>query len=204
MKKVILLLFVSIFGISFSFAQDIDGLDENVREEVKEYARTRVNEFNGYLSYISSKKYDDETKDAYIKDALNLFIGQGEESKDNDGNIIPAPQMEVSYINRKTNAVRKKKRPIALYLQGMKGLSYDEVTVTASDAVYISDLKKVSEGCYEAVFSYAQIFVGKKDGIVTYKDITKKDIRVYIFVEKYGERNIYEILLGDVSVRATE
>lgn len=203
MKKILLLLFVSILGTSFSFAQEIDGLEE-VREEVKEYARTRVNEFNGYLSYIASKKYDDKTKDAYIKDALNLFIGKGEESKDNDGNIIPAPQMEVSYINRRTKAVRKKKRPIALYLQGMKGLSYDDVSVTASDAVYISDLKKTSDNKYEAVLSYAQIFIGKKDGIVVYKDLTKKDVRVYIEVIPYNDRKIYKILLGDITVRATE
>ena len=203
MKKILSIILV-FFVTTIVNGQEIKGLDENVRQEVKEYAKEKVDEFNGHLSYIASKKVSDEVKDDHIHEALILFIGQGDKSYDQYGNEIPAPTMEVSAINRKTGKVRLRTRLLKTYLSDMKSLNYTEVNVSASEATYISELQPDGNGRYKAVLSYAQIFVGKRDGIVVYRDVTKKSIEIYIEVKKYGDKNLYEILLGNIKVDATE
>lgn len=204
MKKIISILISALFVTTFAYSQEIYGLDENVRQEVKEYAKEKVNEFNGHLSYIASKKISDDVKNDHIYEALLLFIGQGEVSYDQYGNQIPAPTMEVSAINRQTGKTRIRTRLLKTYLNDMKSLNYTEVNVSASEATYISELQHEGDGKYKAVLSYAQIFVGKRDGIVVYRDVTKKSIEVYIEVKKYGDKNLYEILLGNIKVDATQ
>lgn len=202
LKHYIMLLLLAVLPLSFCQAQS--EIDPSAREQVKQYAMQRVNEFNGDLSFISSKKYENSVKDFYIKEALRLFIGHGEESHDLDGRTIPAPIMEVSSINRRTQAKRVRSRLLKTYLNALKDLRYDEVKVTASSAVFMSTLQKVGTGRYEAVLTYAQVFVAKNDGITVYRDVTKKSIRVHIKVVEYGEKKRYDVLLGDVKVNATE
>lgn len=202
MKQYFLLILLTVmpFGICWGQSE----IDSNAREQVKQYAMQRVNEFNGDLSFISSKKYENSVKDFYIREALRLFIGRGEASRDLDGNMIPAPVMEVSSINRRTHAKRVRSRLLKTYLNALKDLRYDEVKVTSSSAVFMSTLQKVGTGRYEAVLTYAQVFVAKNDGITVYRDVTKKSIRVHIRVVENGEQKRYDVLLGDVKVNATE
>lgn len=209
MKQIIFFVVIYLLSVTPSLAQIINGLDANVREEVKAYAKEKVDEFNGHLSFIASKKYGDTVKDVHIQQALMLFIGQGNASVDNSGDTIPAPIMEISSINRRTGAVKVSPRPLTKYLKALKSLGYTEVNVTSSEATYIGELQKdgVDEDGnerYRAVLSYAQIFVGKRDGIVVYRDLTKKSIEVYITVKTYGDKKLYEILLGNIKVNATE
>ena len=204
MKKIFSFVIVALFATATAYTQEINGLDENVREEVKEYAKEKVGEFNGHLSYIASKKVPVDVKDDHISEALMLFIGQGKESRDQYGNVIPAPIMEVSSINRSTGKVKVRPRQLTVYLDALKSMSYTEVLVSASEATYISDLQPEGNGRYKAVLSYAQIFVGKRDGIVVYRDVTKKSIEIYIEVKTYGDKKLYEILLGNIKVDATE
>lgn len=180
MKRYFLLILLTVmpFGICWGQSE----IDSNAREQVKQYAMQRVNEFNGDLSFISSKKYENSVKDFYIREALRLFIGRGEASRDLDGNMISAPVMEVSSINRRTHAKRVRSRLLKTYLNALKDLRYDEVKVTSSSAVFMSTLQKVGTGRYEAVLTYAQVFVAKNDGITVYRDVTKKSIRVHIRV----------------------
>ena len=202
MTRFLLATAISFVAVS-SLSQEINGLDDNVRQEVKEYAKEKVNEFNGHLSFIASKRVEMEVKDDHIREALNLFIGQGEESYDTYGNKVDAPIMQVSSINRRTGKTRVSDRPIKTYLNDLRRLSYNEVVVKSSDATYISELEWDGEGRYKAVLSYAQIFVGERDGIVVYRDVTKKSIEIYIEMKKYGDKTLYEILLGNVKVDAT-
>lgn len=209
MKQIIVFVVIYLLSVTPSLAQIINGLDANVREEVKAYAKEKVDEFNGHLSFIASKKYGDAVKDVHIQQALMLFIGKGKASVDNMGNEIGAPIMQVSFKNRRTGEVRVRDRFLTDYLPAMKNLGYTDVSVTSSEATYISDLQK--DGVdddgnerYRAVLSYAQIFVGKRDGIVVYRDLTKKSIEVYITVKTYGDKKLYEILLGNIKVDATE
>lgn len=202
MKRYFLLILLTMMSFGICWAQS--EIDSNAREQVKQYAMQRVNEFNGDLSFISSKKYENSVKDFYIREALRLFIGRGEASRDLDGNMIPAPVMEVSSINRRTHAKRVRSRLLKTYLNALKDLRYDEVKVTSSSAVFMSTLQKVGTGRYEAVLTYAQVFVAKNDGITVYRDVTKKSIRVHIRVVENGEQKRYDVLLGDVKVNATE
>ena len=161
MKRYFLLILLTVMPFGICWAQS--EIDSNAREQVKQYAMQRVDEFNGALSFISSKGkgYDNSVKDFYIRQALRLFIGRGKASRDLDGNIIPAPMMEVSSINRRTHAKRVRSRLLTTYLEALKGLSYDEVKLTSSSAVFMSTLQKVGTGRYEAVLTYAQVFVAK-------------------------------------------
>ena len=202
MKRYFLLILLTMMPFGICWAQS--EIDSNAREQVKQYAMQRVNEFNGDLSFISSKKYENSVKDFYIREALRLFIGRGEASRDLDGNMIPAPVMEVSSINRRTHAKRVRSRLLKTYLNALKDLRYDEVKVTSSSAVFMSTLQKVGTGRYEAVLTYAQVFVAKNDGITVYRDVTKKSIRVHIRMVENGEQKRYDVLLGDVKVNATE
>lgn len=202
MKRYFLLILLTVmpFGICWGQSE----IDSNAREQVKQYAMQRVNEFNGDLSFISSKKYENSVKDFYIREALRLFIGRGEASRDLDGNMISAPVMEVSSINRRTHAKRVRSRLLKSYLYALKDLRYDEVKVTSSSFLFMSTLRKVGTERYEAVLTYDQVFVAKNDGITVYRDVTKKSIRVHIRVVENGEQKRYDVLLGDVKVNATE
>lgn len=204
MKRYFLLILLTVMPFGICWAQS--EIDSIAFEQIKQYAEQRVNEFNGDLSFISSKKKEYNkigVKDFYIREALRLFIGRGEESRDLDGNKIPAPKMEVSSINRRTHAKRVHSNLLTAYLEALKGLSYDEVKITSSRA-FMSNVHRTATGRFEAVLSYAQVFVAKNDGITVYRDVTKKSIRVHISVVEYGEKKRYDVLLGDVKVDATE
>ena len=196
---------VSFLLCASTFAQGLETTPElEDFKYQKQYAMQRVNEFNVYLSFITSKKYENSVKDFYIREALRLFIGRGEAIPDLDGNMIPAPVMEVSSINRRTHAKRVRSRLLKSYLHALKDLRYDEVKVTSSSFLFMSTLRKVGTERYEAVLTYDQVFVAKNDGITVYRDVTKKSIRVHIRMVENGEQKRYDVLLGDVKVNATE
>lgn len=211
--KNFLFIVAAILAINFAANAQNTRNSEEVKEVVKEYAAAKVNEFNGYLSYIATKSNPktlkeqreiSAVKDSCIADALKLFIGNGKASKDIFGNVIPAPRMQVS-AKRRNGSIRINTLSVYKYLNNLKNMSYTKVDIKSSKAVYISDLRQIAENKYETVFSFAQIFVGSRDGIVVYKDETKKSVKVYITATDYGNnRIIYDVLLGDISVDATE
>lgn len=192
-------------------------LSKEEMEAFKERAKLKVDQFNNYISFIS-KKYRpktpkeqdeiEETKDAYIEQACELFIGKGNDYYDADSNYCQAPQMETSSLNRAKNTIQLKKEPVSKYLVRMKGLKYDEVHVSASDAYFISDARKTKSdvNCdeYEATLSYTQTFYGLRDGRVVYRDKTDKIIKIYITRKVIDGRVRWEVLLGDIKVDATE
>ena len=207
-------LIMMICALSFATGVNaqVNDLSESDLNELTRQAKNKVDQFNDYISVIAKKKKyqtpteqieDNRNKDAFIKQALVLFIGGGYQSKDVYGNIIPAPTMETSVLKR-NGSTRITTRTIPEYLKHMKQLNYSEVMVKASDAHFTSDVKKVSDKEYQMTLSYAQIYIGKRGEVTVYTDKTRKTIVVH--VERYVKdgHTRWTVLLGNVKVDATE
>lgn len=213
MKRVFIL-FLLLGGIcSIQSNAQVSDLSQEDLNELKRQSKLKVDQFNNYISFIASKKRyrsaaeqqeDSRNKDYYIEQALKLFIGKGKESKDTYGNTIPAPTMETSVINRRTNKVRINTKPVGEYLKHLKVLPYTEVIIKASDAHFTSDAKKIGENEYELTLSYAQIYIGKKGEVEVYVDKTRKTIVVHIKRHIKDGRVRWTVLLGNIKVDATE
>lgn len=193
-------LFITVFvAINCVNAQTSD-LSKEVEESIKQQCMLKVDAFTNHVKYIADKDNDEEIKELHINAALNLFIGKGSSSEDLDGNFIPAPRMEVSSVN--TQTIRS--YFIKQYLINLENLPYTDVEIETTKCAFVGDLKKVGTDKYEAVLSFAQVFKGKRGEVIVYRDKTKKDVRVYIEKKDYEEKSRWEILLGDISVKATE
>lgn len=206
MKTRIILFLFSLLTINSLYAQTND-LTEEVKQTIADFAKQRVDQFNDQLTFIAGKKkYSDEVKDKYISQALKNFIGGGKAYRNEEtGQMEDAPTMEVSSINRRTGFVSVNQLPTETYLQNLKNLNYTEVTVTSSSAHFITEFKQVSDNEYETVMSYVQIFVGKRDNRIVYKDKTEKHVRVHIKKVDLGNGLIkWNVLLGDIQVKATK
>ena len=200
MKKIILFTIVVTFQmyVSMGYAQTND-LSEEDLEMFKEEVRNRINTYQMYLSFIGSTKNDHATKVLYMKQALKLFMGEGNNYRDIYDNIQPAVRTQVSSKARNTkNWIQTKN-----YLRNLTSLSYSEVQITQADVCYVSDFYKVRDGLYKAAVTIKQKFVGMRDGKVIYEDITEKTINVYLQQEITSVGSQYVILLGDSEVLDT-
>lgn len=167
---------------------------EMFRTEVKH----RVNRFQMYLTFIGSKKNDVDTKQAYVKQALKLFIGNGEDYKDVYGNLQPAVRTQISSKNKKSKSWRKTKA----YLNSLINLSYQEVEISWADVCRVGEFHKVRDGLYVTTVTISQHFVGYRDS-GSYSDTTDKTITVYLEEEVTTVGGQYRVLFGDIEVIQT-
>lgn len=203
MKK--LISFISAAFVCICSAAQTNDLIAEVQEVLKQQAAAKVNELTDHISFVMRKSgYDETVKDYHIKAAKQLFVGGGKAYEDLYGNLQPAPRMQVSSINRSTGSVSVKEYQVANYLNNLKYLSYDTIEVTNSKSTFISNLHKLDTDEYEAVLSWVQIFIGKRNDMVVYKDRTKKNIVVRMQRKNYGGVERWEVLLGDTTVSVTE
>ena len=203
MKK--LISFISAAFVCICSAAQTNDLTAEVQEVLKQQAAAKVNELTDHISFVMRKSgYDDTVKDYHIKAAKQLFVGGGKAYEDRYGNLQPAPRMQVSSIDRSTGSVSVEEYQVANYLNNLKYLSYDTIEVTNSKSTFISNLHKLDTDEYEAVLSWVQIFIGKRNDMVIYKDRTKKNIVVRMQRKNYGGVERWEILLGDTTVSVTE
>lgn len=180
-------------------------LTQEIQEVLKQQARIKVDELTDHISFIVSKsEYNNEVKDFHISAALNLFLGKGKSYHDKYGNILPAPRMQVSTLNRETGDIAFRSYPVSMYLSNLKFLNYDMVEITNSKSAFISNLHKISDDEYEAALSWVQLFIGKRNDMMVYKDRTTKHIIVRMKKKTYGDIDRWEVLLGDTTVAATE
>lgn len=211
-EKVILSIIAIVLCTCHVFGQTNDLTQEDMNQLLLQ-TQLKVNQFNGYISFIAKKeKYSSQqhqrevesSKDAYIKEALKLFIGGGKAFVDEYRNRQPAPTMQVSCVLRNGKIRNNAPKEIGVYLNNLKYLRYSEVQVTAGDAYFCSEARQVGENKYVTTLSYRQYFVGKQDGRVVYNDKTDKTITVYIQKKVIDGRSLWTVLLGDIKVDATE
>lgn len=193
-------------------AAQTNDLTKEDMEQLLKQTQLKVNQFNGYVSFIAKKtKYKtakqqtevERTKNAYIKEALKLFIGGGKAYTDEYGNRHPAPIMQVSRIQR-NGSVDITDRHIEEYLTRLKTLNYTYVKVTAGDAYFCSEARQVGESRYVATLSFRQFFVGKLGEVSIIRDQTDKTVTVYIERTTVEGKTFWTILLGDIKVEATQ
>lgn len=181
------------------YAQTNDLTPEEL-EMFRTEVRNRTNRFQMYLTFIGTKKNDMKTKQAYIKQALKLFIGKGEDYEDAYGNLQPAVGMETTIKNKYRNT--KSWQTTKQYLNRLAELIYNEIEITWVDTCRVSNFYKVKDGLYSATVTVSQRFAGYRDN-GSYTDTTVKNIE--IFLEEYltpvGKR--YRILFGDIEAIET-
>ena len=108
--------------------------------------------------------------------------------------------MGVSSLNRKEVNYYKVRK----YFERLMALNYDRVTIKWYDIHYISDLERQPDGRYVGVVTIYQRFEGESDDGLRYKDVTKKDITIYVERKKTQIEGrlveFWDVLVGDIRV----
>ncbi len=171
------------------FAQEPE-LSPERKAAVDSLALEKVRDLSKYISIIGNKETPWSEANRVIERALELFM-EGSE-------------IGVSSIHRKKIKYYKMKD----YFDHLMLLNYDQVNIEWFDIQYISDLKKQPDGRYVGVITIYQKFTGTTKEGLTYKDVTKKDITVYVERKTTQIDGIkvgfWDVLLGDIRVKETK
>nr|WP_240971155.1 hypothetical protein [Flammeovirga aprica] len=153
-------------------------------------ALEKVHDLSKYISKIGDKETSFSEANRVIERALELFVEDA--------------QMGVSTLGKK----QVRYFGIRKYLERLNKLNYKSVNIDWFDIQYISDLEKQPDGRYVGVITIYQKFTGVTEDGLVYKDVTKKDITVYVErkTTQIGGREIgfWDVLLGDIRVSETK
>ena len=198
MRKIFFSILLLSIWASVGLAQDLTKeavkvqppkLSPQRKAAVDSLALEKVRDLSKYISIIGNKETPLSESARAIERAKELFM--------------EGSQIGVSSLSRKT----VKYYTVEKYLYRLASLNYDQVNIEWFDIQYISDLELQPDGRYVGVITIYQKFEGKtKEGLV-YKDVTKKDITVY--VERKETQiagrliGFWDVLLGDIRVKET-
>ena len=200
MKNLIIALVITFAGgCIVPLSAQTNDLSPEELEMFRTEVRNRTNRFQSYLTFIGSKKNSLDIKRVYIKQALQLFIGKGEDYEDVYGNPQPAVGMETTSKQTKKKSWQTTKR----YLNRLATIDYEEIEIAWVDTCRVSNFYKVKDGVYSATVTVSQRFAGyRKDGR-SYIDTTVKSIDIHLeeYLTPVGKR--YRILFGDIEAIET-
>lgn len=193
-KKQLAVFLISLFYIATASAQFNSDL-------LKRRAAEKVGQMNDYISFMASKKKSVEVRQKYRKEALNLFIGEGNSYEEN-GVQKEGVLMEVTSVNRPG----KRRELIRDYFSRIIMLNYNDVNISSTEIaeIKVSNLQKISGDQYVCTCQFDQAFVGYRDGRPVYKDITTKRVKCYITIDRTVNGDEYIIKLGDTEAIATK
>lgn len=192
----ILILYASSFSANAQISQQQS-------EVLRRRSAEKVALMNDYIAYMADKSKNEDSRSYYRGKALNLFIGKGLEYEE-DGVQKKGVMMQ---ITSKTYNTVTDKLMREYFWNLIKGLNYyTEIEITATDAasMKVSDLRPISDNIYECTCQYVQIFVGRRDGVIVYKDRTTKRIKCRVIKEDTEDGDEFVVLLGDVYAISTE
>lgn len=187
-KRILLLqFFVMIFAPMMA--------QNSVEEQIKRRAAERVAQMNDYISFMADKSNDLETRQYNKKQALNLFAGRGYDYEEN-GIHKEGVRMEVTSVNN----TRPRAKLMRVYFNGLVNLTYQKVSIQSTEvsSIKVSNLQKVDNNLYVCTCYFDQVFIGYRDGIPIYKDMTRKKVKCYVEVQDAEDGLEYVVLLGDV------
>jgi hypothetical protein len=189
MKKLKYLFVISACTIFMQQAIAQDDISPQRKAAIDSLALEKVRDLSKYISILGNQETPWSKAKDVIDRALELFMDDA--------------VMEVSSLYRKKVSVY----PIKEYLERLTRLNYAKVNITWFNIQYVSDLVKQPDGRYVGVITIFQKFEGvTKEGLV-YKDITKKDITVYVERKQTQIDGIpvgfWDVLLGDIRVKET-
>lgn len=203
MKKNIYLTLVSLFLVVTTISAQQYELSDVQQEEIKEQAMRQVEKYENCLKYMASKRTNDRVKYAYKRRALGLFMGNGEEYYNNKTKEVePACTTQVSSV-RRTEPLRLKTKE---YLERVIDYTYTDVSMEEAELVVVDNLVKVADNdsVYYGVAHFAIEFVGYRDNIPIYSDITWKDMEIIVIRRETGTGVLFDVKLGNSQVTATE
>lgn len=164
---------------------------ETEKAAFQEKGMQKVKQLENFIFQIGSKASPMELSSQSIENALLLFDDPEKRT------------VQVSSIN----ATAKPKFKIKQYLQRVRNLNYDEITIEWADLQYTSDFTKGPDGNYYAYVVFSQRFTGMKDSRVVYQDVTTKRTEIVLKIyEKAVQGELtsnWDVFLGDISVVQT-
>lgn len=189
-----------ISGFAYSQTNDISP-DE--MDSYKERCIECMNAFQKGIEIIADKSKSDKVKQHQKSVLLTFFMGEGEPYVDIDGKRYPAVVMEVSTANY-GKVVSKKTIPVKEYLGNLQELQYKSVKVKQAKTCVVSNLYKVSENRYQATATFFQYFEGERGDGTFYRDMTQKDVKVFLTKVTDGSLGTFwDLKFGDINVVET-
>lgn len=187
---------------------DNEELTQEEKAELSLKIKQNLEDFQDYLRTITSNDVSSEVKDMAVENALNLFIGKGKpyityDPYSNDKIWNDGVKMQTS-SSRGTKRIQLMSNYLNR-LKGMIGGIYSKIIIESADAVKVDDIYATGDGRYMCTATICQHFCGYgENGYVQYEDWTTKKIKIHIdkttIVTPDGEKNIWKIRLGDMSV----
>ena len=187
-KMKFLLITIFTLTVSLSFAQD--EISPERKRAIDSLALEKVKDLSKYISIVGNKNTPFSEANRLIDRANELF----------------APDAEIGVSSLLTKEI--KYFTIKKYFERLMALNYDKVKIDWYNIQYISDLELQPNGTYVGVITIYQKFEGTIGEGMQYKDVTKKDITVYVEKKKtqIGGRtiNFWDVILGDIRVTETK
>ena len=189
MKRIIAIMALALFVVGSAMAQQ-EELSFERKQAIDSLALEKVRDLSKYIKIVGSKETAWSEANRVIDRAEELFMSNAE--------------IGVSSVS--SNKIKYYKvRP---YFEHLMRLNYDRVEIEWYNIEYVSDLQRQPDGTYVGVITIFQTFRGyDKEGRLSYKDTTKKDITVYVKRKEtqIGGKMIgfWDVLLGDMRVKET-
>ncbi|MDT8394332.1 MAG: hypothetical protein RQ761_10830 [Bacteroidales bacterium] len=182
--------FIILTAMAFSYsAQAQTDISPERKRAIDSLAMEKIRDLGKYISIIGNKQTPFSEAKRVIERTLELFVEEAQMG------VSSLSREEVNYYG-----VRE-------YLERLMLLNYDKVKIEWFNIEYISDLELQPDGRYVGVITIFQRFEGSSDDGLIYKDITKKDITVYVERKQtqIGGKLIgfWDVLLGDIRVVET-
>lgn len=189
MKKLSIILII-LCGIGFTYAaQAQTDISPERKRAIDSLAMEKIRDLGKYISIIGNKQTPFSEAKRVIDRTLELFVEEAQMG------VSSLSRDEVTYYGIKE------------YLERLMLLNYDKVKIEWFNIQYISDLELQPDGRYVGVITIFQRFEGTSDDGLVYKDVTKKDITVYVERKQtqIGGKLIgfWDVLLGDIRVVET-
>ncbi|MCK4569035.1 MAG: hypothetical protein KAT76_02020 [Bacteroidales bacterium] len=189
MKRLSLILII-MTGMAFAYtSQAQTDISPERKRAIDSLAMEKIRDLGKYISIIGNKQTPFSEAKRVIDRTLELFV------EDAQMGVSSLYREEVVYYG------------IREYLERLMLLNYDKVKIEWFNIQYISDLELQPDGRYVGVITIFQRFEGTSDDGLIYKDVTKKDITVYVERKQtqIGGKLIgfWDVLLGDIRVVET-
>lgn len=189
MKRLSLILII-MTGMALGYtAQAQTDISPERKRAIDSLAMEKIRDLGKYISIIGNKQTPFSEAKRVIDRTLELFV------EDAQMGVSSLAREEVTYYGIKE------------YLERLMLLNYDKVKIEWFNIQYISDLELQPDGRYVGVITIFQRFEGSSDDGLIYKDITKKDITVYVERKQTQIQGkligFWDVLLGDIRVVET-
>ncbi|MGK7391468.1 MAG: hypothetical protein ACNS60_14020 [Candidatus Cyclobacteriaceae bacterium M2_1C_046] len=187
MKRIILTTTLLLIGFG-AFAQEPE-ISRERKQAIDSLAMEKVRDLSKYISVIGDKETPFSEAQRVIERAAELFADDAEMG------VSTLGDPDIKYYK-----VRE-------YFRRLMALNYDRVTINWYNIHYISDLERQPDGTFVGVITIYQRFEGTSEDGMNYKDVTKKDITIYVQKKEtqISGRTIefWDVLLGDIRVTET-